>query len=29
LWLHGPIGLDLCSLQPLALEAFYEYLGLC
>jgi hypothetical protein len=27
-WLHGPIGPDLCSLQPPVSEAFYEYLVL-
>jgi hypothetical protein len=29
MWLDGPVGLDLCSLQPSAVEAFYKYLGLC
>jgi hypothetical protein len=28
MWLYGPIGLDLCSLQPPVFEAFYRYLGL-
>jgi hypothetical protein len=28
MWLHGPIGLDFCSLQPPAFGAFYKYLGL-
>jgi hypothetical protein len=28
MWLYGPIGLDLCSLQPPVFEAFYGYLGL-
>jgi hypothetical protein len=28
MWLCGPIGLDLCYLQPSVSEAFYEYLGL-
>jgi hypothetical protein len=27
LWLHGPVGLDLCSLQPQVFEAFYELFG--
>jgi hypothetical protein len=28
MWLHGPVVLDLCSLQPPAFEAFYKYLEL-
>jgi hypothetical protein len=28
MWLHGPIGSDLCSLQPPVSEAFYGYLVL-
>jgi hypothetical protein len=28
MWLHGPIGPDLCSLQPPISEAFYRYLVL-
>jgi hypothetical protein len=28
MWLHGPIGVDFCSLQPPAFEAFYKYLGM-
>jgi hypothetical protein len=28
MWLHGPIGLDLCSPQPPVFEAFYGYLVL-
>jgi hypothetical protein len=28
MWLHGPIGSDLCPLQPPISEAFYGYLVL-
>jgi hypothetical protein len=28
MWLHGPIGPDLCSLQTLVFEDLYNYLGL-
>jgi hypothetical protein len=28
MWLYGPIGLDLCSLQPPVFEAFYRHLGM-
>jgi hypothetical protein len=28
MWLHGPIGLDLCSLQPPVSEACFGYLVL-
>jgi hypothetical protein len=28
MWLHGPIGLDLFSLQPPGFEAFDKYVGL-
>jgi hypothetical protein len=26
MWLHGPIGPDLCTLQPPISETFYRYL---
>jgi hypothetical protein len=28
MWLHEPVGLDLCFLQPTVSEAFYGYLEL-